>query len=82
MFYKKEFLNNFAKFTGKHTLFFNKIACNFIEKETRVKTFSCKFCEIVKNTFFTEHLRTNAFVARYLSQKSRWQRWPNHDVVR
>ena len=29
-------------------------ACNFIKKETLV--FSCKFCEVSKNTFFTEHL--------------------------
>ena len=26
-------------------------ACNFIEKETLTKVFSCKFCEISKNTF-------------------------------
>ena len=24
--------------------------------------FSCEFCEISKNTFFTEHLRATAFV--------------------
>ena len=26
--------------------------------------FSCEFCEIFKNTFFTEHLRTTASVVR------------------
>ena len=31
-------------------------ACNFIEKETLSQVFSCKFCEISRNTFFTEHL--------------------------
>ena len=31
-------------------------ACNFIEKETLVQVFSYEFCEISKNTFFTEHL--------------------------
>ena len=36
-------------------------ACNFIEKEALAQVLSCKFCEISKNTFFTEHLRTNAF---------------------
>ena len=30
--------------------------CNFIKKETLTQVFSCKFCEISKNTFFTEHL--------------------------
>ena len=29
--------------------------CNFIKKETLTQVFSCKFCEISKNTFFTEH---------------------------
>ena len=33
-------------------------ACNFIKKETPTKVFSCKFCEIFKNTFFTEHFTT------------------------
>ena len=40
------------------SLFFNKVAglrpqaCNFIKKETLAQVFSCKFCEILKNTFF------------------------------
>ena len=33
------------------TLFF------FIKNEFRAQVFSCEFCEISKNTFFTEHLR-------------------------
>ena len=33
-------------------------ACNFIKKETLVEVFSCEFCEIFKNTFFTEHPST------------------------
>ena len=47
-------------------LFFNKVvglrpeACNFIKKETLANVFSCEFCEITKNTFFTEHLWTAA----------------------
>ena len=61
----KGVLINFAKFTGKHlrqSLFLNKVAglrtqaCNFIKKETLALVFSCEFCEIYKNTFFTEHL--------------------------
>ena len=30
--------------------------CNFIKKETLAQVFPCKFCEISKNNFFTEHL--------------------------
>ena len=51
VFYKKSVLKNFAKFTEKHlwqSLFFNKVV------------FSCELCEIFKNIFFTEHLRTTA----------------------
>ena len=38
------------------------IDCNFIKKETLAQVFSCDFCEISKNTFFTEHLGTTASV--------------------
>ena len=31
---------------------FNKVACNFIKKETLAQVFSCEFCEISKNTFY------------------------------
>ena len=30
-------------------------ACNFIKKDTQAQVFSCEFCEISKNTVFTEH---------------------------
>ena len=62
----KGVLRNFAKFTGKHlckSLFFNKVAgliCNFIKKETPTQVFSCEFCEISKNTFFTEQVWATA----------------------
>ena len=61
MFYKKDGLKNFAKFTGKHLCqsFFYQ-ACNFIKKETLAQVFSCEFYEIFKNTYFEEHLRTTA----------------------
>ena len=35
---------------------FNKVSRN---KETSAQVFSCEFCEALKNTFFTEHLRWN-----------------------
>ena len=34
-----------------------------LKKETLAQVFSCEFCEIFKNTFFTEHLRTTASVS-------------------
>ena len=49
--FKKGVLGSFAKLQA---------ACNFIKKETLALVFSCKFCEISKNTFFTEHLRATA----------------------
>ena len=74
----KDVLGNFTKFTGKHlckSLFFDKVVglwgetCNFIKKETLAQVFSCEFCEISKNTFFTEHLRMTAS-ASVLTTKS------------
>ena len=35
-------------------------ACNLIEKDTLAEVFSYDFCEISKNTFFTEHFWTTA----------------------
>ena len=49
---RKGVLGNFAKLTGKRLE-----ACNFIKKETLAQVFSCEFCKISDNTFFTEHLR-------------------------
>ena len=46
---KKSVRRNFTKFTE-----------NFIKKETLAHVFSCEFCEISKNTFFTENLQTTA----------------------
>ena len=37
-----------------------KKPCNFIKKETPTQLFSCEFCYILKNTFFTEYLRVTA----------------------
>ena len=33
---------------------------NFIKIEALAQVFSCEFCKIFNNTFFTEHLRTTA----------------------
>ena len=44
-------------------LFFNKVAglrTATLLKECLAQMFSCEFCEISKNTFFTEYLRTTA----------------------
>ena len=35
-------------------------AGNFTKNETLAQVFSREFCEIFKNTFFTEHLRATA----------------------
>ena len=35
-------------------------SCNFIKTETLVQVFSCEFCKISNNTFFTEHVWTTA----------------------
>ena len=69
---RKGVLRNLTEFTGKHLcqrLFFNKVAVHFIKKEPLVQVFSCEFCEISKNTFFTEHLWTTASLAYMLHFK-------------
>ena len=43
-------------------------ACNFIKKEALGQMFSCKYCEISKITFLTEHLRASAFVLNVLTK--------------
>ena len=56
-------LKNFTKFSGKHlcqSLFFNKVAGLRPATLLKKRLLSCKFCEIFKNTFLTEHLRMNA----------------------
>ena len=56
-------LKNFSKVTGKHMCqshFFNKVtglkSATSLKKRALAQVFSCEFCEIFKNTFFTEHL--------------------------
>ena len=71
----KGVLRNFAKLTGKRQrqcLFFNKVAgvadvtCNFIKKEILAQVFSFEFCEISKNTFFTENIWATASVIPFM----------------
>ena len=55
---RKGILRNFAKIHRKTAVsksFFNKVA-GLSPEETLAQVFSCEFCDISKNTFFTEHL--------------------------
>ena len=64
---KKAVLKHFVKFLGKHLcqiLLFNKVvglSLQLIKKETLSQVSSYEFCEIFKNTYLIEHLRTTAF---------------------
>ena len=65
VFCGKGVLRNFTKFTRKHicqSIFFNKVAglrpATLLKKETLAQVLYSECCEISKNTFFTEHLRT------------------------
>ena len=49
-------------------------ACNFIKKETLAQVFSCEFCKIFKNTFFTEQLWTTDSAMRTLQKQSKRNR--------
>ena len=52
-------------------VFCKKRCYNFIKKETLTQVFSCEFCEISKNTFFTEHVWATAFELVYARQITR-----------
>ena len=65
---KKGVLKNFANFTGKHCIcwtLFNKVA-DFRPamsiKRTPALVFSLEISEILKNTYFQEHLRTTGSI--------------------
>ena len=70
-FVKKGVLRNFAKFTKKHLCHTPVPSglrpASFLKKESLAQLFSCEFCEIYKNTFFTEHLRTTTSVYDIIS---------------
>ena len=63
---KKDVLRNLVKLTRKHlckSLFFNKVADlrpAALFKKRPAQIFPHQFCEIFKNTFFKEHLWTDA----------------------
>ena len=57
VFCKNGVLKNFPKFTGKHLCQGLKPeACKFIKNETLTQVFSSEFNELIKETFFVEHL--------------------------
>ena len=62
--YHSLFFNKIAGFRSatlfKKRLWHRPQICNFIKKETQAQVFFCEFCEIIKNTFFTEHLWATA----------------------
>ena len=47
-------------------------AGNFIKKETLAQVLFCEFCEISKNTFFTEVLWTTAYEQTSVRSKRPW----------
>ena len=57
---KKVFLK-ISQNSQENTSFFNKVTdprpATLLKKESLAQVFSCEFCQIFKNTFFTEHLR-------------------------
>ena len=81
---KKGVLRKLTKFTGKHLCqshFLNKVTAirpeTLLKKETLTQVFSCEFCIISKNTFFTEHLWTTAlhikhYYKHYLINSKMW----------
>ena len=93
---KKGVLRKFSKFTGKHLCqshFLNKVTALrpeiLFKKETLTQVFSCEFCIISKNTFFTEHLWTTTSTYKTLLQALRYkqqnvisQGWTNSNLLR
>ena len=57
VFCKKRTSQKFHKIHRKKT---SDRVCNMIKKEALAQVFSCEFCEISKNIFFTEHLLATA----------------------
>ena len=76
VFYKKDDLKNFAKFTGKHLCRLAKPQASdhattglrpaTLLKKRLAQIFSCDFCEIFKNTFFNRTPPMAASDDRYL----------------
>ena len=51
-----EMSQNLQEVTRARVSFLIKLQNLFIKKETLAQVFSCQFCEISKNIFFTEHI--------------------------
>ena len=67
VFCKKGALKNLAVLTGKRLCW--SLYFNFIKKrlyETLTQVFFLEYCEIVKNNYFEEHLRTTACANGFL----------------
>ena len=63
MFLKKGVLKDFVKFIQKHLCrSFFLIKLQAIKKEMGAHVLFYEFCDIFKSTFFTEHLRTTAYL--------------------
>ena len=56
-----KFRKNLQENTCARVTFLIKVQASGLE-ETLAHVFFCEFCEILKNTFVTEHLWTTAFV--------------------
>ena len=59
MYIKHVTVSNVNKQKQPPEVFYEKNfeACNLIKKETVTHVTCCEFCEIFKNTFYTEHLQ-------------------------
>ena len=67
----KSVLQNSQENTCARVIFFNE--ANLIKKESLAQMFSCKFCEISKNTVFAEHLPATV--------SEDFIRWSNHILL-
>ena len=66
-FYKKGVLQNFIKLTEKHMYISESL--QIYQKAAPTQVFSCEICEIFKNTYFEEHVRTTSSVSESPFQK-------------
>ena len=57
---KKGYFKKFQKTHRKTPVRVPLFYCNFIKKGALAQAFSCEFCEIYMNAFYTEHLQATA----------------------
>ena len=90
VFYKKSVLKNVAIFTGRHlcwSLFLVKLqtfTSAILLKQTSRQLFSCKCCDIFKNTLFEKRLRTAAsgnFLGCEASARIIYCHWNSHKKI-